>query len=894
MAQKLSEIPKAYDPRIVETKWYQFWQDKGYFSPKIDPQKKPFVIIMPPPNVTGELHLGHAMPATMEDIMTRWHRMRGEPTLWLPGIDHAGIATQFVVEQMLAKEGTSRQELGRERFLGRVWDWKNKYGRNIAEQHKRLGTSCDWSREKFTMDEGPSKAVRTTFVRLYEKGLIYRGERIINWCPRCVTALSDLEVEHEDTSGHLWYVRYHLKGSDEFITVATTRPETILGDTAVAVNPEDKRHKSLIGKTAILPAIGREIPIIADDAVDPSFGTGAVKITPAHDPVDFEVGQKHDLAVVDILKPDGTMNENAGPYQGLDRYDCRQRIVADLEKEGLLVKLEPHQHSVGYCYRCGTAVEPWVSKQWFVKIAPLAVPAMDAVNDGRIKIIPERFTKVYLNWMENIRDWCISRQLWWGHRIPVWYCNGCGQLTVTIDDPRACTHCGSLNIVQDPDVLDTWFSSALWPHSTLGWPDTTEDFKYFYPTSVMETGYDILFFWVARMIMMGLENTGEVPFHTVYLHGLVRDEKGDKMSKVKGNVLNPLEAIESYGTDALRLALSTGNSPGNDIRLSKGKMEAARNFANKLWNASRFILGNMEEGQGVGIDFQLLPLEDRWVLSRLSHLVASIDSLMEDFQFGEAQRQIHDFIWGEFCDWYIEMAKLRLKVEDGEKGRISPIPVLAYVLETSLRLLHPFMPFITEEIWQSLKGHLDYKMAESIMVSPYPTTVDGAGDSRADLEIDAEAEKQMAVVIDVVRAIRNARAEFRVEPSRWIEATVAAAETKPAIETQAQAIGTLGRVRPLIIIGMEGTRPDKAKTIVLEGAEVILPMAGMVDIEAERERLKKESEVIQAEISRLEARLNDENFISKAPPDVVEREREKLATHRDRLMRLGERLSELG
>ena len=886
MAQKLAEIPKAYDPRIVETKWYQFWQEKGYFSPKIDPQKKPFVIIMPPPNVTGELHLGHALTATLEVIMIRWHRMKGDPTLWLPGIDHAGIAAQVVVEQALAKEGITRHGMGREKFLERMWQWMKQYGRAIAEQHKRLGASCDWSREKFTMDEGPSKAVRTTFVRLYEKGLIYRGERIINWCPRCVTALSDLEVEHEDTSGHLWYVRYHLKGSDEFITVATTRPETILGDTAVAVNPEDERHRSLIGRTAILPAIGRDIPIITDDAVDPSFGTGAVKVTPAHDPVDFEIGQQHDLPSVNILNPDGTMNQNAGPYKGLDRFACRERLLADLESEGLMVKVERHQHSVGHCCRCNTAVEPWASKQWFVKISPLAIPAIDAVTDGRIRIIPGRFTKVYLNWLENIRDWCISRQLWWGHRIPVWYCNGCGQLTVSIDDPRACIQCGSLEIVQDPDVLDTWFSSALWPHSTLGWPDTTEDFKYFYPTSVMETGYDILFFWVARMIMMGLENTGEVPFKTVYLHGLVRDEKGEKMSKMKGNVLNPLDTIESYGTDALRLALSTGTSPGNDIRLSKGKLEAARNFANKLWNASRFILGNMEEGQGVRIEFDLLPLEDRWILSRLSHLVASVDSLMEDFQFGEAQRQIHDFIWGEFCDWYIEMAKLRLKVGDGEKGRISPIPVLAYVLETSLRLLHPFMPFITEEIWQNLKGHLDYETAESIMVSPYP-----AADEEA---LDDEVEKQMAVVIDIVRAIRNARAEFRVEPSRWIEALVAAVETKPAIETQAQAIETLARVRPLTIIGMEGARPDKAKTIVLEGAEVILPMAGMVDIEAERERLKKESEVNQAEIARLEARLNDENFIFKAPPDVVERERKKLATQLDRLMRLGERLSELG
>ncbi len=916
MGEKLSEIPKAYDPQKVETKWYQFWLEKDYFIPKIDPKKKPFVIIMPPPNVTGELHLGHALTATLEDIMIRWHRMKGNPTLWLPGIDHAGIAAQVVVEQALVEEGVTRRDLGREKFLERMWQWMKEYGGMIAEQHKRLGTSCDWSRERFTMDEGPSKAVRTTFVRLYEKGLIYRGERIINWCPRCSTALSDLEVEHVEETGHLYYVNYRFAGEDGFITVATTRPETILGDTAVAVNPQDNRYKEMVGKRAILPAIGRLIPIIADSAVDPSFGTGAVKVTPAHDPVDFEIGQRHNLPSVNILNPDGTMNENAGPYAGLDRFACRERILTDLEKEGLLIKVEPHHHSVGHCCRCNTVIEPWASKQWFIKIAPLAIPAIDAVVDGRIRIIPERFIKVYLNWLENIRDWCISRQLWWGHRIPVWYCGDCDKLTVTIDDPQSCAHCGSPNILQDPDVLDTWFSSALWPHSTLGWPEETEDLKYFYPTSVMETGYDILFFWVARMIMMGLENTGEVPFKTVYLHGLVRDEKGEKMSKVKGNVLNPLDAIESYGTDALRFALSTGTSPGNDIRLSKGKLEAARNFANKLWNAARFILGNMEEGarraegdegsrESKKIERATLPLEDRWILSRLNRLVASVESLMEDFQFGEAQRQIHDFLWGEFCDWYIEMAKLRLKggersgesEKGGGGGRESekPMPVLAHVLETSLRLLHPFMPFITEEIWQSLKGHLDGEMAESIMLSPYPTADEGF--------IDAKAEKQMAVVVEIVRAIRNTRAEFRVEPARWIEAWVAAAETKPAIETQSQAIETLARVRPLTIISTEDARPGagggresekKAKTVVLEGAEVILPMAGMVDLEAERARLEKEIAGNQAEIARIEARLKDEKFLSKAPPSVVQRERERLATQRDRLMRLSERLSELG
>ncbi|TET39699.1 MAG: valine--tRNA ligase [Dehalococcoidia bacterium] len=879
--EKLAEIPKAYDPRKVETKWYQFWLERGYIAPKIDPQKKPFVIIMPPPNVTGELHLGHALTATLEDIMIRWHRMKGEPTLWLPGIDHAGIAAQVVVEQMLAEEAITRHDLGREAFLERMWQWMKQYGRVIAEQHKRLGASCDWTRERFTLDEGPSKAVRTTFVHLYEKGLIYRGERIINWCPRCSTALSDLEVEHEEETGHLYYVNYRLAGEEGFITVATTRPETILGDTAVAVNPEDRRFKSLLSKRAILPAIGRVIPIIADDAVDPAFGTGAVKITPAHDPVDFEVGQRQNLPLVNILNPNGTMNENAGPYAGLDRFACRDALLADLEKEGLLVKVEPHLHSVGHCCRCNTLIEPWASKQWFIKIAPLAIPAIDAVLDGRIAIIPERFTKVYLNWMENIRDWCISRQLWWGHRIPVWYCENCGEITVAIDDPDACAQCGSSNILQDPDVLDTWFSSALWPHSTLGWPGSNEDFRYFYPTTVMETGYDILFFWVARMIMMGLENTGEVPFNTVYLHGLLRDEKGEKMSKVKGNVVNPIEAIEKYGTDALRFALSTGTSPGNDIRLGSQKLEASRNFANKLWNAARFVVGNMEEGARIDeIERATLPLEDRWILSRLSRLVATVNKLMEDFQFGEAQRQIHDFLWGEFCDWHIEMAKIRLKESP------SPMPVLAYVLETSLRLLHPFMPFITEEIWQSLSQRLDGEMAESIMIAPYPVADEGA--------IDAEAEKKMELVIEVIRAIRNARAEFKVEPSKWIEALVVAEEAKPIFENQAQAIETLARVRPLTIIGTKDARPDRVKTLVLKGAEVILPMAGMVDLVAERARLKKEIEGIQAEIARIEARLKDEEFLSKAKPDVVQRERERLATQRDRLIRLSERIAELG
>ena len=934
-SERLAQIPKAYDPHSVEERWYQFWMERGLFTPAVDPQKRPFVIIMPPPNVTGELHLGHALTATLEDIMVRWHRMRGEPTLWLPGIDHAGIAAQVVVENALAREGLSRQGLGREGFLERMWQWMGRYGRVIAEQHKRLGASCDWGRERFTMDEGPSLAVRTTFDRLYRKGLIYRGERIINWCPRCRTALSDLEVEHEETPGHLYYVNYRYADDDGHITVATTRPETILGDTAVAVNPEDGRYRAAVGREVVLPAVGRRIPVIADSAVAPEFGTGAVKVTPAHDPVDFEVGQRHGLASVNILNRDATMNSNAGPYVGLDRYQCREGILADLKRDGLLVKVEPHAHSVGHCCRCGAVVEPWVSTQWFVSIAPLAVPAIQAVVDGEIEIVPERFTRVYLNWMENIRDWCISRQLWWGHRIPAWYCADCAgdDITVFLERPlpargggevaagsyralvemgidaadieryaatievalgvepivgmepsQGCPRCGGGALVQDPDVLDTWFSSALWPHSTLGWPEQTQDLAYFYPTSVMETGYDILFFWVARMIMMGLENTGEVPFRTVYLHGLVRDEKGEKMSKVKGNVLNPLDAIEQYGTDALRLALSTGTSPGNDVRVSSQRLEASRNFANKLWNASRFILGHMEGEVSLdGVQRADLPIEDRWILSRQGRVVAEVGRMMEGFQFGEAQRQVHDFVWGEFCDWYIELAKLRLR--QGEAP--SPLPVLGSVLETSLRLLHPFMPFITEELWQQLKGHVAGASADSIMVAPYPTA-----DGRA---VDDEAERHMGLIIEIVRAIRNVRAEHRVESSRWVEATIVAAEARHVVEARAQAIEALAMVRPLTFAA-PGERPtsEQAVTLVLPGAWVILPMAGMVDLEAERRRLGDEIAQSEAQIARAEAKLESEAFLAKARPDVVQRERERLASHQERRERLLQRLRELG
>ena len=880
------EMPKAYEPGKVEQKWYNFWLEKGYFAPKIDPKKKPFVIIMPPPNVTGELHVGHALTATLEDIMVRWHRMRGDPTLWLPGVDHAGIAAQVVVEQLLAEERLTRHRLGRDKFLERMRQWAEKCRKTIARQHQRLGASCDWSREKFTLDEGPSRAVRTAFVRLYNKGLIYRGERIINWCPRCATALSDLEVDHKDIQGHLYYVRYPLaEGNKEFITVATTRPETILGDTAVAVNPNDERFKAMLGKKVILPAVNRVIPIIADEAVDQAFGTGAVKITPAHDPVDFDIAQRQGLPLVNILNLDVTMNENAGPYAGLDRFACRKAILADLEKAGLLVKVEPYTHSVGHCDRCQTVVEPIASKQWFVKMLPLAKSAIDAVTSGRITIIPERFTKVYLNWLENIRDWCISRQLWWGHRIPVWYCQDCGELTVTVDKAKSCGHCGSPNIEQDKDVLDTWFSSALWTHSTLGWPDDTEELRYFYPTTVMETGYDILFFWVARMIMMGLEDTGDIPFRTVYLHGLVRDEKGEKMSKLRGNVLNPIDTLKVYGTDALRFALSTDVSPGNDIKLTTPRLEAGRNFANKLWNATRFVVRSIKPESDVKIQWNLLPVEDRWILSRLSRTVATVNRLMENFQFGEAQRQIHDFLWGEFCDWYIEFAKIRLR----SKEVLSPIPVLVHVLATSLRLLHPYMPFVTEELWQSLKKCLpsDWQATESIIISAYPEA-----DEKA---IDLQAERVMESIIEIIHSIRNVRVQYKVESARWIEAQVYAGELTPAITPYSQTIQNLARVRPVTFLdNREGTRVgENIVALVLKESEVIIPMESMVDLKSERKRLEKEIEQSQAEVAAHEARLKDRAFLSKAPAAVVGKERDKLAIKKDKLERLKQRLDRL-
>jgi valyl-tRNA synthetase len=885
----MSEIPKAYEPGKIEKKWYDFWLKQGYFTPEIDPDKKPFVIVMPLPNVTGDLHVGHALFVTLQDMMTRWHRMMGEPTLWLPGTDHAGIATQVIVERQLAGQGKTKEEIGREEFTRLISQWADRNRREIRQQQQLLGASCDWTREKFTLDEGPSRAVRTAFVRLYDKELIYRGERMTNWCPRCQTALSDLEVEHKDVVGNLYYIHYPLASGKGFITVATTRPETFLGDTAVAVNPADGRYKKLIGKSVMLPIIDKEIPVIADEAVDMSFGTGALKITPAHDLTDFEVAQRRDLPLVDTMNPDATMNENAGPYQGLERLVCRDKVLTDLKERELLEKIEPYSHSVGHCGRCQTMIEPKVSLQWFVRTPSLAKAAIEAVKDGRITIVPERFVKTYFDWMENIRDWCISRQLWWGHRIPVWYCHGCGEVIASVDEPAACGHCGSKEIIQDPDVLDTWFSSALWPHSTLGWPEDTDDLRYFYPGSVMETGYDILFFWVARMIMMGLEDTGQIPFRTVYLHGLIRDTGGEKMSrsKLRANAISPAEPIRDYGVDALRFALTVGSTAGNDMSIGQDKLESGRNFVNKLWNATRFILHSMD-GEGLEawtIQLQPQKIADQWISSQLGRLIRSVTQLMNSFQFGEAEQQIYDFVWSKFCDWYIEIAKIRLQSQSAP----SPLPFLVDTLERSLRLLHPFMPFATEELWQSLKQHLPdgSQMPSSIMIAPYPLA-----DGKA---LVPEAERAMDSTIEIIRSIRNVRAQHKVKPSKWIEARVYTGDLLSNLIAQRDIIEVLAKARPLAILDRQKreSAKDTDLVLVLKEAEVVVPLAGMMDRLAEEQRLMKESREIKERMAQLEARLGDKAFLSKAPSQIVEKEKQKLCVLEDRLNRLSQELSQL-
>ena len=891
--ENLARIPKVYNPSEVEGRIYQSWMDNGYFKPRIQEGKQPFVIIMPPPNVTGELHLGHALTAAAEDALIRWHRMMGDPTLWLPGSDHAGIATQVVVERQLDKEGKNRHEIGRDAFVERVWEWVRQYGRTIAEQHKRLGASCDWSRERFTLDEGPSRAVRTTFVNLYNKGLIYRGERIINWCPRCSTALSDLEVIHQEVDSKLYYIRYpHALDPTRHLTVATTRPETLLGDTAVAVNPDDERFADFIGQNVTLPRLNRPIPVVADSVVDTEFGTGAVKVTPAHDPNDFDIAQRHNLRLITVIGPRSTMTDAAGPqYQGMTVAECRIRILEDLEADALLEKTEPLTHSVGHCQRCNTVVEPLAGKQWFVKVGPMADAASRAVTEGRIRIVPYRFTKVYLNWMNNIRDWCISRQLWWGHRIPVWYCDQCDHLTVSLEDPSACEACPSTDIRQDPDVLDTWFSSGLWPHSTLGWPDDTEDLRYFYPGSVLETGYDILFFWVARMIMMGIQNMEDIPFHTVYLHGLIQDEHGEKMSKVKGNVLNPLDVIDEHGADALRFALTVGTAPGNDSRLSQAKIRASRNFTNKLWNASRYVISILDqssipspltgEGQGEGDSPPIsLPIEDRWVLSRLNRTIEDVTRALTSFRLGDAQEYVHDFIWNEFCDWYIEIAKVRLR----NPSAPSPAPVLAHVLESSLRLLHPFMPFITEEIWQSLVQRMPESADRpaSIMIAPYPTPNPDA--------IDTEAEEWANLLMSLVRGVRNVRAERKVEAGKKV----------PAVLLDGETLGDGGRsfLENLALCSVEARpadapQPENSIMVVEKATRVFLPLAGLFDFAGERQRLESSLEDLRKRIGQVESRLSNEQFLSRAPAHVVEKERTRLSGWQEEESNLLQRLSEL-
>lgn len=857
-------IPKVYDPASVEKKWYEFWEKNRYFHAEPEPGKKPFSIVIPPPNITGKLHMGHALDNTLQDILIRWHRMMGDNTLWMPGYDHAGLATQIKVEEVLKKEeGKTRFDLGREEFVKRVWAWKEEYGDRIINQLKCLGISCDWERKRFTMDEGCSRAVRETFVSLFEKGLIYKGTRITNWCVNCHTALSDIEVEHEDTPGHLWYVRYPVVGEeDTYLTIATTRPETIPGDTAVAVNPEDERYAKLIGKTLRLPILNREIPVIADSYVDTKFGTGAVKITPSHDPNDYEMGLRHNLPEIVVIGKDGIMTEEAGPFAGLERYECRKQIVARLKEEGYLVKIEEHSHAVGHCQRCHNIVEPLVSTQWFVKMQPLVKAAVDCVTDGRTQFVPERFTKNYTGWMENIHDWCISRQIWWGHRIPVWYCDDCGKMSASRTDLEKCPKCGSTHIHQDEDALDTWFSSALWPFSTMGWPDNTELLKQFYPTSVLVTGYDIIFFWVARMLIMGMEFMKEIPFEKVFIHGLVRDSQGRKMSKSLGNGIDPLEVIEKYGADTLRFMLITGNTPGNDMRFYWERVEGTRNFANKIWNASRFALMNME---GYDKDAELAPytLADKWILSRLQDTVKDVTGLLERFELGEAGRAIYDFIWSEVCDWYIELAKPRLYNKEAAAERATAQHVLATVLVSAMKLLHPYMPFITEEIYQCLPHE-----AESIMISKWPVADESL--------VDHDAERGMNAIMDSIKAIRNMRAEVNANPGKKIPAIMLVSEDlREVVAHNDSYIKLLGGIDNLELRPLNGEKPENAMAAVVTGIEVYLPLAGLIDVEKETQRLSKELAAMEKDLQRAGGKLNNAGFLAKAPEDVIAKERAK-------------------
>ena len=873
----MSELPKTYDPKAVEDKLYSFWNDSGFFHAEVNPKKKPYTIVIPPPNVTGQLHMGHAFDETLQDVLIRTKRMQGYEALWMPGTDHAGIATQIKVEENLRKEeGKTRYDLGREEFLKRVWDWKHKFGNRIISQLKKLGSSCDWERERFTMDEGCSKAVREVFVNLYNKGLIYKGHRIINWCPHCATALSDAEVEYETQPGKLWHIRYPLADGSGDLVVATTRPETFMGDTGVAVNPNDERYKHLIGKTCILPIMNREIPIFGDEYVDMEFGTGCVKVTPCHDPNDFEMGQRHNLEQILVFNEDATVNANGGKYEGMDRYECRKAVVKDLEEGGYLVKIEDHEHNVGTCYRCGTTVEPMTSAQWFVKMAPLAKPAMDVVNEGKTKFVPDRFSKTYLRWMENVHDWCISRQLWWGHRIPAFYCDDCGEMTVSKTDVCTCPKCGGTHIRQEEDVLDTWFSSALWPFSTLGWPDKTPELDYFYPTSTLVTGYDIIFFWVARMIFSGVEHMGETPFKTVYIHGLVRDAQGRKMSKSLGNGIDPLEVIDQYGADALRFTLATGNSPGNDMRFSDERVQASRNFCNKIWNASRFIQMNLTIDKDKAVELPAeLALEDKWIISKFNTLVADVTRNIDQYELGLAASKLNDFIWENFCDWYIEIAKTRLQTGDENVQK-----VLCYVLSGAMQLLHPFMPFITETIWQALPHE-----GPSVMVSAWPEY-----DEKLNFSVE---EAQMESLMDAVRAIRNRRAEMNVPPSKKAKVLILT-EKKDTFSAGAGFFPKLAYASEIELIDAVPADAAKMASVVTGDAQLYMPMGDLIDFEAERARLGKEKSKVEADIDFVMKKLNNPKFVDKAPEKVVAAEREKADKLREHLAKLEESIAALG
>ena len=860
----MTELSKQYDPKDVEDKWYQRWVDEKVFNAVDSSDKEPYTIVIPPPNVTGALHIGHALNNTLQDILIRYKRMDGFNALWMPGCDHAGIATQNVVEKELAKEKIDRHELGREKFIERVWEWKEHYGGRIVGQLKKLGSSCDWDRERFTMDEGLSKAVRQVFVTLYSEGLIYKGEYLINWCPRCHTALSDLEVEYEERDGHFWHIKYKVEGDDTEFVIATTRPETLLGDTAVAVHPEDDRYKNLIGKNAVLPLLGRHIKIIADEYVDKDFGSGALKVTPAHDPNDFLLGEKHDLDLIKIFDNDAVVNENGGPYEGLDRYEARKRVLADLEKEGLLVKTEPHRHAVGACYRCHTTIEPAVSEQWFVKIKPLAEPAIKAVKDGDIKFVPKHWENTYFEWMNNIRDWCISRQIWWGHRIPAWTCGHCGELMVLTEDPTACVKCGAENLSQETDVLDTWFSSALWPFSTLGWPEKTEAVKTFYPTSTLVTSFDIIFFWVARMIMMGIKFTGEVPFRDVYIHALVRDENGQKMSKSKGNTIDPLVIMDKFGADAMRMTLTALAAQGRDIKLSEERIEGYRNFCNKLWNAARFAMMNLTEFdfKKTSIERDDLDLADRWILSRLNHVTKSVRNAFDEYRFNEAAGLLYQFTWHELCDWYLEMIKPRLygKEPGGDAARNT----LAYTLESVLRLLHPVMPFITEELWQKVKPS-----GELLALAPYPV-VDEA-------RIDEAVEKEMALVMEVTTVIRNIRGELGVKPSAKVSASLLVKDdssTKKIVERQLPFIEKLSNVEALLI-AEPAQKPENAAVAVAGNVEIFVNLEGIAGSGERKAKIEKELARLEKEIAFCDKKLSNERFVKNAPVDVVDKYREK-------------------